>query len=293
MTALFGPRSPTTSRQCCCRRPRRSPAYLLCRHLTRSTWASLVGGYLFGFSSYMLGQSQGHMHMTSVFLLPLIALAVDPLPAGRARRPRLRLAARGPVRARGLALDRAAAHRRARARPGARPRLRACCKQTRPRILRDVEAAARRDRARRRRSPPRSSTTPRPASSPTRSTPRPIFDADILNFLLPTHFIWIGGQWLFSISQHFRGNDSEAGSYLGIPTLVIVAWFAFGARRSAVAALPARRARRRRDPDARHGVRRQAARSSSGSRTASSRASRSSTTSCRRGSRCTPPSPPA
>ena len=34
-------------------------AYLLCRHLTRSLWASLVGGYLFGFSSYMLGQEQG------------------------------------------------------------------------------------------------------------------------------------------------------------------------------------------------------------------------------------------
>ncbi len=49
-------------------------AYLLCRHLTRSLWASLVGGYLFGFSSYMLGQEQGHLHMTAVFLLPLMAL---------------------------------------------------------------------------------------------------------------------------------------------------------------------------------------------------------------------------
>ncbi len=87
-----------------------------------------------------------------------------------------------------------------------------------------------------------------------------LFDADSLNFLIPTHFIWIGGQWLFSISQHFRGNDAEAGSYLGIPTLVIVVWFAFGARRSAVARylLVALAARRR--PDARHGVRRQAAR---------------------------------
>ena len=49
-------------------------AFLLCRHLTRSTFASLVGGYLFGFSSYMLGQEQGHLHMTAVFLLPLMAL---------------------------------------------------------------------------------------------------------------------------------------------------------------------------------------------------------------------------
>jgi hypothetical protein len=51
-------------------------AFLLCRYLTRSVWGSLVGGYLFGFSSYMLGQLDGHLHMTSIFLLPLIALVV-------------------------------------------------------------------------------------------------------------------------------------------------------------------------------------------------------------------------
>jgi len=51
-------------------------AFLLCRHLTRSLWPSVGGGYLFGFSSYMIGQIEGHMHMTSVFLLPLIALVV-------------------------------------------------------------------------------------------------------------------------------------------------------------------------------------------------------------------------
>jgi hypothetical protein len=52
-------------------------AYLLCRYVTGSTWASLVGGYLFGFSSYVLGQQlQGHLHMTGVFLLPLVALAL-------------------------------------------------------------------------------------------------------------------------------------------------------------------------------------------------------------------------
>ena len=51
-------------------------AYLLCRHLTRSIWASVAGGYLFGFSSYVLGQELGHMHASSVFLLPLIALVV-------------------------------------------------------------------------------------------------------------------------------------------------------------------------------------------------------------------------
>jgi hypothetical protein len=52
-------------------------AYLLCRHVTGSTWASLVGGYLFGFSSFVLGQQfLGHIHMTGCFLVPLVALSV-------------------------------------------------------------------------------------------------------------------------------------------------------------------------------------------------------------------------
>ena len=67
--------SPTTSPRCSLPALAAFTAYLLCRHLTRSLWAALVGGYLFGFSSYMLGQQQGHLHMTAVFLLPLIALA--------------------------------------------------------------------------------------------------------------------------------------------------------------------------------------------------------------------------
>ena len=52
-------------------------AYRLCLHLTRSVWPSLVGGYLFGFSSFVLGhQLQGHINLTAVFLLPLVALVV-------------------------------------------------------------------------------------------------------------------------------------------------------------------------------------------------------------------------
>src|SRR3954464_3539939 len=51
-------------------------AFLLCRRVVSRTWPALVGGYLFGFSSYMLGQTFGHMHMTSVFLLPLVPLLI-------------------------------------------------------------------------------------------------------------------------------------------------------------------------------------------------------------------------
>jgi hypothetical protein len=52
-------------------------AYRLCLVLTGSLWASLVGGYLFGFSSFVLAQQQlAHLNLTGCFLLPLMALAM-------------------------------------------------------------------------------------------------------------------------------------------------------------------------------------------------------------------------
>src|SRR5580765_6939633 len=51
-------------------------AFLLCRHVTRSAWPSLAGGYIFGFSAYELGHLQGHIQLSSVFLVPLVALVV-------------------------------------------------------------------------------------------------------------------------------------------------------------------------------------------------------------------------
>jgi hypothetical protein len=52
-------------------------AYLLCRRLAGGRlWPAVVGGYVCGFSSYELGQSLGHLHMTLVFLVPVVALLV-------------------------------------------------------------------------------------------------------------------------------------------------------------------------------------------------------------------------
>lgn len=51
--------------------------YLLCRYLTRSLWASVVGGYVFGFSGGILQEELwGNLHTTSAFLLPLIVLVL-------------------------------------------------------------------------------------------------------------------------------------------------------------------------------------------------------------------------
>ena len=45
--------------------------------MTRSIWASIIGGYLYGFSSYVLGhQLAGHLNLTADLVLPLAALVM-------------------------------------------------------------------------------------------------------------------------------------------------------------------------------------------------------------------------
>ena len=46
-------------------------AFLLCRYVTRSFAASLFGGYLFGFSTYILGHMQGHLQLVLIFPIPI------------------------------------------------------------------------------------------------------------------------------------------------------------------------------------------------------------------------------
>jgi hypothetical protein len=49
-------------------------AFLLCRRVTGAFWPSILGGYIFGFSPYMLGQVLEHLVLIAVFPVPLIAL---------------------------------------------------------------------------------------------------------------------------------------------------------------------------------------------------------------------------
>jgi len=45
--------------------------FLLCRRLCRSSAAAFVGGFLFGFSPYVLGQLLGHLSLIMIFPVPL------------------------------------------------------------------------------------------------------------------------------------------------------------------------------------------------------------------------------
>ncbi len=232
VTALFGPDVSYNVAAILVPAASAFTAYLLCRHVTRSTFASLVGGYLFGFSSYMLGQEQGHLHMTSVFLVPLIALATIRYLQGEldGRGIGWRLGVLFGLQfwlsteivvtaALALVVALALAYPLL---PATRARIR---RLWRPLLggagLAAVIAA------------PLLYYLVTGFQSRSINTPS-AFDGDLLNFALPTQFIWAGGRTFLASSEHFRGNATEAGAYLGIPTLVIIVLYALGARRSAI-----------------------------------------------------------
>jgi hypothetical protein len=51
-------------------------AFLLAQYVTRDTSSSFIAGYLFGFSSYELGEMLGHLHLNMTFVVPLLVLLV-------------------------------------------------------------------------------------------------------------------------------------------------------------------------------------------------------------------------
>jgi hypothetical protein len=204
--------------------------FLLCRHLTQSFWPSLAGGYLFGFSSFMLGHLEGHLHMSSVFLVPLVALVllryVEGSLDGRglAWRLGLLLAAQLLLSTETLftvtlviavALVLAAVLV-----PAARERLRSLPLPlgaayliagvlTSPLI---AHAAAHFQRE---------------------SINKPVdYPADLANLVVPTRLAAITTSWTRTVSDRYAGNAAENGAYLGVPLLIILIWFTWSRRRS-------------------------------------------------------------
>ena len=198
--------------------------FLLCRHLTRSTWPSLVGGYLFGFSSYMLGQQEGHLHLTSVFLVPLVALTlVSRLEdAISDRRFMLRLGALLALQVwfstevfftltlsivAGWAIAAAAIR-------SLRPALKALLPPLAGAYLIAFLLAS-----------PLAYYAARGFDSHSINAPRS-FAADLLNLLVPTTLSLASVGRTGGVAAHFLGNNSERGAYLGFPVLLIVVLFA-------------------------------------------------------------------
>jgi hypothetical protein len=202
-------------------------AFRLCRYLTRSLWPSLVGGFLFGFSSYLIAQDGygGHLNLGSVFLLPVVALTILRFLDGE-------LGGRGVVLRLGVELALqvlfstevaftlglaivvgvglaavTAPVRRARLRALVAPLLGACglaALLTSPFLYYLISGGAR---------------------GPFYSGPDN-FDSDLVNFVVPVKTTLAGGDLLTGVSRHFLANEPEEGGYLGIPSLLILGWYA-------------------------------------------------------------------
>ncbi len=213
--------------------------YRVCLRLTRGApWASLLGGWLYGFSSYGLSQLQGHLNLVFTFLPPVLAL----LAFGYLR---------GEWGARRVALL------------GALALL--CQMFTSTEILFTttifgvigyVLAFVFAPAAMRRRFVPLSGALvvayaiagviSLPYIHYALSGPKVgvgmIYEpADLLSYVFPTPDTWVGGKSFAQLSARYPLNTSEQGTYLGIPLIVMMlaAWYSLWASRRVVRALTA------------------------------------------------------
>jgi hypothetical protein len=210
-------------------------AFLLCRHVTRSFWPSLAAGYLFGFSSYELGHLQGHMHLSSVFLVPLVALLIVRFVEGSLDGGGLVLRL-GPVLAfqvllsteilftltLSLVVSCVAAFALL---PPHRPRIKRLWRPLAGAYLVAAVLAS-----------PLLAYALTDFHRASLNEPR-VFSADLLNLVVPTRLTAIAPGWARRTATTFLGNDAENGAYLGLPLVAIVAWYAWQRWREASARL--------------------------------------------------------
>lgn len=76
VTSLFGPMASLNLLMAAAPALAAWGAYLVCYRLTHRFWASLLGGYLFGFTAYMAGNAIGFVNLMLVFPIPLLVYLV-------------------------------------------------------------------------------------------------------------------------------------------------------------------------------------------------------------------------
>lgn len=197
-------------------------AYLLCRHITRSALAAIVGGWAFGFSSYMLGQTLNHVNLALVWALPLIVLMVIRL-IEQSVRPR-----RGMVALAALIAMQFLTFTEVAATATVVGTLTLACAlalgpaDLRGRIIRALPwLAGAYAIALAVVSPLLIAALLHPNPIDERIRPD-LYPLDLKNLIVPTIVTWAGGQRFQGDSLQFVGNVTEQLGYLG-PVLIIVA----------------------------------------------------------------------
>ncbi len=210
--------------------------YLLCRQLTGREGPSLVAGYLFGFSSYELGQLMGHPNLALAFQVPLGVAVVLRRLAGQMSPPAfvLRMAALVVgqflistevvftatvfgvlVLAAAMALV-GPATRRALAATGG--------------LMAGAYALAAIPLA-----PYLYYVVKGLGQAPIYDFYPTFYSTDMLNFVLPTQMMRIGSGSFAAVTGKFSGNISEQAGYLGAPLIAAVLIFVVSRWRTAAA----------------------------------------------------------
>ncbi|MCZ7589667.1 MAG: hypothetical protein M5U27_12610 [Gaiella sp.] len=198
-------------------------AFLLARRITGRFAPSLVGGYLFGFSSYELGRMLGHLPLAFIALVPLVPYLVLLRRDDALSRRRFVLLLAGILVCQFLIL------------PqifftvvvmGAVTAVAATALLGRRAVRQTVaEAAVALALAAIVVSPVLAYAVVSDAAPPARS---PFAgSADVLNYFVPTGRTWLRPPGADAIAQRFTGSGAEHGAYLGLPLIALVALGAF------------------------------------------------------------------
>jgi hypothetical protein len=209
-------------------------AFLLCHSLTGRFWPSLLGGYIFGFSSFTLAQLYGgHLNLLAVFPVPLAVYLVLARLRGRIRRRAFTLGLLALITAQfliateilatmtmfgGLALAAACAM-------GERD-LRRRIAELAPAIFLAYLGTA-------------IVVSPYLCYLFAGFRAIPIYSpswhsTDLLNFLVPTRTVALGAaiELFRRVAALFTSNLAEQGGYVGLPLLALAVWFVFERRRT-------------------------------------------------------------
>lgn len=204
-------------------------AFLLCREVTGALWPSVAGGYLFGFSTYEIGQMLGHVNLFLVFPVPLaVYLVVRFANGGLSRRRFVWMLAAVLVAEFSISTEVFAtlSFFGTVAIVGAlafAPEFRARARELLPPIGLAFALAA-------------IPLAPYlwyavQGPPPALANGVPGTSVDALSYLVPRPSVLIGGPWFEGLTQAFRANVSEDGAYLTPALLVVLGVILIAGRR--------------------------------------------------------------
>lgn len=213
-------------------------AYRLCFYLTRAPAASILGGWLYGFSSYGLGQLQAHLNLVFTFAPPVMALLTIQLYRGDIRRRRFAALGAATLACQALCGTEILFTGTV---MGAVALFCALCFAPREDRYSVVALI-----------PPLMAAyllagvicspffwyaLTGPTLAPGQGINLP---ADLLSFVIPTPMTWLGGRSFWSVSASYLGNTAEDGTYLGLPLIAIaIAYWSESFRKPATKVLMA------------------------------------------------------